>query len=603
MDADHSHSRSTRHHVNRHAHTRALWVFAMLCISFSTLPEAGAWESLGATWPNLPVPYEVNGGSSQELGSQTSVNAVQASYNAWVNPSCSGFRTQYRGTTSSNWRSGDGTNTHQWIYNANQRPAELRGRETIGVTLSLYRGQSLVDGDILYNGIDHSWSTNPSRFGQVDAQSIITHEIGHQLGLGHTSVNGSTMYPSYAGGTGARTLAQDDIEGVCSLYPSGNNVECTRTADCDQGLECVQGQCVQVSSGEGQIGDRCENEPCAQGLVCVQGQDNGAFCTRICDDGQCPSGWTCLGVNSSQGQVNLCLPAQDVGDAMFGDPCANGQECSSGLCVSDGQSSFCSQSCTQDADCPGDATCAGLTNGGGACVPGDNSGGAGGFGDNCNESADCASGLCLDDGDNVYCTEECQSNDDCPQGAGCFDAGQVNVCAWLDEPGGGMNDADASYGEPCDGPADCIEELCLSDGMTQFCSRYCSVASDCPDGDSCVGIGDGQGGCLPGSGERGSTNGETAGSEAGDAAGAGVEMTGSGTPGAEMSMAGTRSGGDTSSESPSTELEGGNAGEGEGVSRTTLSASCRAQGGSSGAPFLMILLVVMTRHRRREGTS
>ena len=309
-------------------------------------------------------------------------------------------------------------------------------------------------------------------------------------------------------------------------------------------------------------------------------------------------------MNSSQGQVNLCLPAQDMGDAMFGDSCSNGQECSSGLCVSDGQSSFCSQSCTQDEDCPENATCAGLTNGGGACVPGNNSGEAGDFGDDCNESADCASGLCLDDGENIYCTEECQGNDDCPQGAGCFDAGQVNVCAWLDEPGGdSMNGAGAGYGEPCDSPADCIEQLCLSDGMTQFCSRYCSVASDCPDGDSCVGIGNGQGGCLPGSGERGSTGGETSGSQAGE--GAGAEMTGSEAPGAEMGLAGTRSGGDNSFEPPSTELEGGRLGEDESPSNTTLSASCRAQEDSGGMAPLMLLLMlsIMMRHRRREETS
>ena len=169
-----------------------------------------------------------------------------------------------------------------------------------------------------------------------------------------------------------------------------------------------------------------------------------------------------------------------------------------------------------------------------------------------------------------------------------------------------MNEAGAGYGEPCDSPADCIEQLCLSDGMTQFCSRYCSVASEWPNGDSCVGIGNGQGGCLPGSGEGGSDQGgETAGSEAGEGASAGVEMMGSGTPGAEMGMAGSRSGGDNSFEPPSTELEGGGVEEDESASRTTLSASCRAQGGSGGSASLMLLLVlgIMMRHRRRDEAS
>lgn len=558
-----------------------------------SVPSASAWTPLGATWPNLPVPYEINTSSSQELGADTSVSVIQASYDTWSDPSCSGFRVQYRGTTSNNWRSGDGVNTHQWIYSSNQRPAELGGRETIGVTLSLYRGSSLVDGDILYNGIDHRWSTNPSRSGQVDAQSIITHEIGHQLGLGHTLVNGATMYPSYAGGTGPRTLSQDDIEGVCSLYPGSGAPECTRTADCADGLECVNGSCVQVNDGEGQIGDSCLNSPCSDGLVCVQGQDNNAFCTRICSDGQCPGGWGCFAVNSNQGQVNICLPANDTGDSGFGDNCSSGQECSSGLCVSDGQRAFCSQSCTQDAECPGSATCEGLSNGGGACLPSGEPNAGGGFGDECGQASDCDSELCLDTGEDVYCTEQCQGDDDCPRGAGCFDAGQINVCAWregedvVDPPAGGEDaPSGAQYGDACDAPSDCVEMLCLSDGMDQFCSRYCSVASDCPDGDLCVGIGNGQGGCLPNSAPE--EGGEM--SPGGDAVGGetGGDVAGGGAMGGAGVMGGAPTSGDTVLDSAGDDLSG----DGGEMSGKTTSSGCQMRGDRPSMPLSLLLLLM-----------
>lgn len=486
---------------------------------FCCAPQsAHAWTPLGATWPNLPVPYEVNGGSSQEMGSQTSVDVIRASYEAWITPSCSAFRVQYRGTTSNAWRSGDGLNTHQWIYNSNQRPAELGGRETIGVTLSLYRGSSLIDGDILYNGIDHRWTTNATQFGQVDAQSIITHEIGHQLGLGHSSTNGATMFPSYAGGTGPRSLSQDDLEGVCALYPSSGGVECTRAADCGGGLDCVQGSCVQVSGGEGQIGDRCDTSDCVDGLVCVANQNNSTFCTRICNDGQCPGGWDCYRVGTSQGEINLCLPSEvETGDASFGDSCNSGQECVSGLCVSDGSQAFCSQACTQDGDCPTQSACYGLDNGGGACVPGGGESGAGGFGSACQSSTDCASEICLDDGGSIYCSEVCQADRDCQTGAACFNAGDINVCAWAeDEAEGGSTPSapQALYGDPCLASAECVDNLCLSDGQGQFCSRYCSVSSDCPNNDMCVSIGGGQGACLPASTAGGSTGGEEIGGSA-----------------------------------------------------------------------------------------
>ena len=202
----------------------------------------------------------------------------------------------------------------------------------------------------------------------------------------------------------------------------------------------------------------------------------------------------------------------------------------------------------------------------------------------------------------MYCTEECQDDNDCPQGAACFDVGQINVCAWLEgegneEPMG----ATASYGETCDAPSDCIEQLCLSDGMTQFCSRYCSVASDCPDGDLCVGIGNGQGGCLPGSAEDNSEAGTEAGSEAGDSS----NMSGANPDdaGSSMSIAGDESG-ETNPpfEPPSTELEGGGVDSELESTGTTLSASCQAQSTSGGSTplILLLLLACVARVVRRE---
>lgn len=482
---------------------------------------AEAWTPLGATWPNLPVPYEVNAVSSQELGSEVSINVIQASYASWTDPGCSGYRVQYRGTVSHGWTSGDGVNTHQWIYSSNQRPQELGGRETIGVTLSLYRGGDLVDGDILYNGIDHDWTTQMNRSGQVDAQSIITHEVGHQLGLGHTTVNGATMYPSYAGGEGPRTLSQDDIEGVCSLYPSGGAAQCSQSTECPAEQECVNGSCVIIGESDGQIGEECSVSPCDEELVCVRAQDDSAFCTRVCSDGVCPGGWACYAVNSSQGEVNLCLPEQGTtGDRSFGQNCESGPECISGLCVSDGQGAFCSQSCAQDADCPNQSLCQRLSNGGGACVPDGSQETQTPFGTPCERPSDCDNGLCLDDDVEIYCTLTCESERDCPEGADCFEAGEVNICAKTThgtemnggeeagseagveagvEAAGNESPSQLAYGELCVSGEDCLDGLCLSDGLNQFCSTYCIRSSDCPNGDDCADIGEDRGACVAGS--------------------------------------------------------------------------------------------------------
>lgn len=50
-----------------------------------------------------------------------------------------------------------------------------------------------------------------------DVETVALHEIGHLLGLDHSTVAGSVMFPSYGGVR--RALTQDDIDGVRRLYP------------------------------------------------------------------------------------------------------------------------------------------------------------------------------------------------------------------------------------------------------------------------------------------------------------------------------------------------------------------------------------------------
>ena len=101
------------------------------------------------------------------------------------------------------------------------------------------RTGEIIESDIFFNST-FQWSVAPGgEAGRFDVQSIATHESGHFLGLGHSSLgeteprptggrrllaSNSVMFPIAftAGNIVDRDLTADDIAGVSDIYPDGD---------------------------------------------------------------------------------------------------------------------------------------------------------------------------------------------------------------------------------------------------------------------------------------------------------------------------------------------------------------------------------------------
>ncbi|KAK4791845.1 hypothetical protein SAY86_032258 [Trapa natans] len=71
----------------------------------------------------------------------------------------------------------------------------------------------VVEGDVTKSSVSTA----------VDLESVAVHEIGHILGLGHSSVSEAIMYPTISSRTRKVDLAADDIQGIQVLYGSNPN--------------------------------------------------------------------------------------------------------------------------------------------------------------------------------------------------------------------------------------------------------------------------------------------------------------------------------------------------------------------------------------------
>lgn len=156
---------------------------------------------------------------------------IHAGFDAWQN--IEGVSLNFSSKSgSSEARSRDGKNSIAWVDEGWTSLSFRPPTNALAVTLSSFDAGSgrIVDADIYFNAESFDWGDATEDPMVVDTQNIATHEIGHLIGLDHSSVSffetddelfEATMY--YASGTGEtsrRDPKADDIRGALNLYPA-----------------------------------------------------------------------------------------------------------------------------------------------------------------------------------------------------------------------------------------------------------------------------------------------------------------------------------------------------------------------------------------------
>lgn len=180
----------------------------------------------GLRWRSLPITYRFSARGTEKMDEDAAREIVRKAFSNWTNVECDGIRTSLTFVERvDSRREGEPFTIHfrddAWDHDD--------GDESLALTNQRYGKLTgfIEYADIEVNTAEARFALGPKEEG-IDLETVVTHEIGHYIGLAHSNVPGSIMGPRYCqdgSQCGQAHLADDDVAAVCMLYPPAEATE------------------------------------------------------------------------------------------------------------------------------------------------------------------------------------------------------------------------------------------------------------------------------------------------------------------------------------------------------------------------------------------
>ena len=179
-------------------------------------------------WASSCIQVYVQGSGSvaQGIGFAALEDSVSRAFDAWLSTDCGGgpplIDVKVSGPITCDVAEYNATkkNANIVMFRDDEWPY-MGGEDALAFTHLVFNADTgeLWDSDLEINSFEYQFSVGDP-VSQNDLDSMLTHEVGHMLGLAHTLVSDATMYAKYEPGSDTlRTLATDDASGICAVYP------------------------------------------------------------------------------------------------------------------------------------------------------------------------------------------------------------------------------------------------------------------------------------------------------------------------------------------------------------------------------------------------